>query len=68
MSTKTRLKISASDKYVKTASVKAIATGKSRTLTVKFFKYSQTRSLTKRVQVNYNKQTKKQTIKTILKE
>ena len=56
VSTKTRLKISASDKYVKTPSVKAIAAGKSITLTVKFFKYSQTKSLTKRIQVNYNKQ------------
>ena len=56
VSTKTRLKISASDKYLKTPRVKAIAAGKSITLTVKFFKYSQTRSFNKNLHLNYNQE------------
>ena len=56
VSTKTRLKIAASDKYVKTTSVKAIAAGKSITLTVKFFKYSQTRSFNKNIHLNFNRE------------
>jgi hypothetical protein len=57
ISTKTSLLISTGNKkFQKSASVKAIASGKSTTLTVKFFKFTQTRSQNKYFTVNYKKQ------------
>jgi archaellum component FlaF (FlaF/FlaG flagellin family) len=56
-STATRLRlVTGGGKYEKFAKVSAIGARKSITITVKFFKYSDTRRLNKHFVVNHNKQ------------
>ncbi|KZX15724.1 bacterial Ig-like domain protein [Methanobrevibacter cuticularis] len=56
ISTATKLKIGYGKKY-KIVNVGAIESGKSKIITVKFFKYSQHKKFTKYAEINYNKAT-----------